>query len=124
MAAGFTISGQTMNDRAHVHTLTPRQLEVLELVAQGLTNIEIGRQLSIDERTARSHVVQIFSKIGVSNRTEAARWVWERHQLKPSSDIICAMERLANAVRERDIFGFLTNEVQIVDQWVSKWSAK
>ncbi len=52
--------------------LTGRELEVLKLAAHGLTNQAIGSQLGISERTVHSHLVNIFSKLGVSTRTEAA----------------------------------------------------
>lgn len=52
--------------------LTGRELEVLKLVAQGLSNQEIADKLAIGERTARTHVVNILSKLHLANRTQAA----------------------------------------------------
>jgi NarL family two-component system response regulator LiaR len=52
--------------------LTPREREVLALLAEGKTNREIAGQLFISESTARLHVSNILSKLGASNRTEAA----------------------------------------------------
>jgi NarL family two-component system response regulator LiaR len=52
--------------------LTEREVEVLKLVAQGLANNEIARALSISERTARTHVSNILSKLHLANRTQAA----------------------------------------------------
>jgi NarL family two-component system response regulator LiaR len=52
--------------------LTERELEVLKLVAQGLSNQEIADKLAIGERTARTHVVNILSKLHLANRTQAA----------------------------------------------------
>lgn len=52
--------------------LTERELAVLKLVAQGLSNEEIGAKLSISERTARTHVVNILGKLHLANRTQAA----------------------------------------------------
>ncbi|MFD2473556.1 response regulator transcription factor [Amycolatopsis silviterrae] len=54
--------------------LSPREREVLRLVAQGMTNQAIAAELSISERTARTHVSNILLKIGVSTRTQAALW--------------------------------------------------
>jgi DNA-binding NarL/FixJ family response regulator len=52
--------------------LTGRELEVLELVTQGLTNREIGERLYMSEKTASVHVSRILSKLGAANRAEAA----------------------------------------------------
>jgi two-component system, NarL family, response regulator len=52
--------------------LTPREHQVLQLVAKGLTNKEIGRALGISDNTARNHVNSIIEKLEVSDRTEAA----------------------------------------------------
>jgi len=51
--------------------LTAREQDVMELVAQGLDNKSIGRQLGISARTARNHVSTIFSKLGVNSRPQA-----------------------------------------------------
>jgi len=52
--------------------LTAREVEVLRLVAQGLSNEEIGGRLFITERTVRTHVSNILSKLHLANRTQAA----------------------------------------------------
>jgi DNA-binding NarL/FixJ family response regulator len=52
--------------------LTPRQLEVLDLLCQGLTNKGIGRKLDLSENTVRWHVQGILAYLHVSNRSEAA----------------------------------------------------
>jgi DNA-binding NarL/FixJ family response regulator len=54
--------------------LTKRQFAVARLVAQGLTNKEIARDLWISERTAEGHVEQIRNKLGVSTRSQVASW--------------------------------------------------
>lgn len=51
--------------------LTPREEEVMRLVAEGLTNRQIGRRLAISEKTASVHVSNILTKLGVSGRAEA-----------------------------------------------------
>ncbi|MCV2489316.1 helix-turn-helix transcriptional regulator [Geodermatophilus sp. YIM 151500] len=54
-------------------TLTAREQEVLALLAEGMTNAELAGTLFISERTANRHVSNIFTKLGVHNRTQAAR---------------------------------------------------
>ena len=54
--------------------LTPRENQVLELVAQGLTNKEIARKLVISENTVRSHLRFILDKLHMNNRVQAALW--------------------------------------------------
>ena len=54
-----------------VDELTPREAQVLELIAQGLDNATIGARLGISERTARNHVSAVFSKLGVKTRAKA-----------------------------------------------------
>ena len=52
--------------------LTPRERDVVELVAEGLTNKEIGRRLAISPATVKAHVERIIGKLGVADRTQAA----------------------------------------------------
>ena len=52
-------------------SLTPRELEVLKLVASGSSNREIGRTLLLSEATVKSHLVHIYDKLGVRSRTSA-----------------------------------------------------
>ncbi len=54
--------------------LSQREVEVLRLLSEGKSNREIGEELVITEGTVRRHVSNIFDKIGVANRTEAARY--------------------------------------------------
>ena len=56
----------------HEVALTPREREVLDMVAEGKTNREIGDALFISESTAGVHVSNILGKLGASNRVEAA----------------------------------------------------
>jgi len=59
-------------DRMTSPALTPREVAVLELVAKGKSNKEIGVVLSLAEGTVKTHLKRIYDKLGVSDRTEAA----------------------------------------------------
>lgn len=54
-------------------SLTPTELQVVELAAQGLTNPEIGQRMFISRGTVKTHLSQIYAKLGVRNRSELAR---------------------------------------------------
>jgi len=54
-----------------VEPLTERELDVLRLVAKGMTNREVGRELGISHRTVQGHLASIYGKLNVSSRTEA-----------------------------------------------------
>jgi non-specific serine/threonine protein kinase len=57
--------------------LTPRELEITEFVAQGLTNRQIAEHLFISPGTVRIHVERILSKLGRTSRVQIATWVVE-----------------------------------------------
>lgn len=59
--------------------LTPREIEILALLAEGLTNREIGEKLYISEKTVRNYVTRILNKLDLNNRTEAALH-WHRNR--------------------------------------------
>ena len=58
--------------------LTPRELDVLRLLARGLPNKLIARDLGISEKTVKAHLTSAFQQIGVTDRTQAALWARER----------------------------------------------
>jgi DNA-binding NarL/FixJ family response regulator len=64
-------------------TLTPREVEVLGAVAQGLTNADIGRRLFIGEATVKTHLLRAFAKLGVDDRTAAVTVAMQRGILPP-----------------------------------------
>jgi LuxR family maltose regulon positive regulatory protein len=68
VASMFDISAQD----SLPEPLTPREQEVLELVAAGLTNREIAEKLVVSPETVKKHTGTIYGKLGASNRTEAA----------------------------------------------------
>jgi DNA-binding NarL/FixJ family response regulator len=59
------------------HTLTPRELQVLALLATGLPNRTIAERLFISEKTVARHVSNIFGKLGVSTRAAATAHAYE-----------------------------------------------
>jgi predicted ATPase/class 3 adenylate cyclase/DNA-binding CsgD family transcriptional regulator len=59
--------------------LSAREVEVLRLVTQGLTNEQVAEQLVISARTVNTHLTSIYSKIGVSSRSAATRYAMEHH---------------------------------------------
>jgi DNA-binding NarL/FixJ family response regulator len=61
-------------DQQAAPELTPREREVLALLADGLPNKLIARRLDISEKTVKAHLTNIFHRIGVSDRTQAALW--------------------------------------------------
>ncbi|MFO8035213.1 MAG: response regulator transcription factor [Anaerolineales bacterium] len=73
----------TGKPRTPVEELTERELEVLELVAQGYTNKAIGVQLGISDRTVQGHLSHIFDKLQASSRTEAVMRAVSRGWLSP-----------------------------------------
>ena len=54
--------------------LTPRELDVLKLVAQGLSNPDIARRLMLSEHTVKRHLANILRKLSLSSRAAAAAW--------------------------------------------------
>jgi DNA-binding CsgD family transcriptional regulator len=72
------------------HPFSKRELQVLELAAQGLTNKEIAYRLVISERTVQFHMNSLFNKTGTSSRTEVvalalrSRWIDWVHPKKPA----------------------------------------
>lgn len=59
-------------DNVKIESLTRREMDVLKLLAVGMYNKEVAEKLSISERTVKNHVSNIFKKIGVTDRTQAA----------------------------------------------------
>jgi DNA-binding CsgD family transcriptional regulator/Tfp pilus assembly protein PilF len=67
-------------------TLSERQMQVAGLVSDGLTNREIAEQLFISERTVHSHLSHIFTKLGLSSRTQVALWA-DRQGVRSSASV-------------------------------------
>ena len=59
--------------------LAPRKVEILELVAEGLSNAQIGKRLYISESTVKQHLRSVYKELGVKNRNQAARLLRSNH---------------------------------------------
>jgi len=86
-AAGETALAPAVSSRLHAardadHRLTAREAEVLNLVAAGRSNRDIGRTLFLSEATVKSHLVHIFAKLGVGSRTAAVARARELGQIR------------------------------------------
>jgi len=78
-AQRWLASRRTNEKSAESSLLSSREIEVLELAARGLTNPEIASKLSLSENTVRFHMKNIFEKLQVTNRTEAAAWYFRNY---------------------------------------------
>ncbi|GAB7192018.1 response regulator transcription factor [Kineococcus sp. NUM-3379] len=63
--------------RAPAEPLTPRELDVVRLVARGLTNNEVAGELFVSLGTVKAHLGSVQTKLGARNRVEVAAWAWE-----------------------------------------------
>ncbi len=76
------------------HPLSPRELQVIELVAVGLTNEQISEQLDISKRTVDNHISNIFTKTGTNNRVALVRWALKWGKVCLDSVNCCTLPNL------------------------------
>jgi NarL family two-component system response regulator LiaR len=67
-------------------SLPRRELEVLRHLAEGLSNRQIAREMGIGEKTVKAHCARMFTRLGVSNRTQAALWARKNLPAEPLKD--------------------------------------
>ena len=65
-------SGTVVQRAPGITALTPRELEVLEMISSGLTNAEAAKRLDLSIHGIKFHLTEIYRRLGVTNRTEAA----------------------------------------------------
>jgi DNA-binding NarL/FixJ family response regulator len=83
-AVARLLADSVRRPRRPAETLTPKEREVLGLVAEGASNREIARALVVSERTTSTHVSAILTKLGLVSRTQAALWA-VREGMAPGS---------------------------------------
>lgn len=66
--------------------LSEREVEVVQAVARGRTNVEIAGELFISLSTVKSHLASVQNKLGVRNRVEIAAWAWQSQLVPPATD--------------------------------------
>jgi DNA-binding NarL/FixJ family response regulator len=78
-AARSWLSG-TKSSKAE-NKLSAREMEVLSLVSEGMTNAEVAKRLNVSKNTVKFHLQNTYQHLGVSNRTEASRWFLQNREL-------------------------------------------
>jgi DNA-binding NarL/FixJ family response regulator len=81
----YSAIGRTEETNGGSNTLglTPKELDVLNRLARGLSNKEISKELWLSEQTIKFHLTNIYRKLGVANRTEATRHAYQRGLVRP-----------------------------------------
>lgn len=68
------------------HALTEREKQILKLIAQGMTNKSISRQLVIAEATVENHIHSIYEKLNISNRSQATAYAFQNGLVLSEND--------------------------------------
>ncbi|HWM04449.1 MAG TPA: helix-turn-helix transcriptional regulator [Actinophytocola sp.] len=70
-------AGEALPPRLRAHGITPREAEVLGLVAEGLTNAQVAERLFLSPRTVDTHVANLLAKTGLPSRIRLRAWAHE-----------------------------------------------
>jgi NarL family two-component system response regulator LiaR len=81
------IRGEDSGDQPLFTELTDRELDVLKLIANGLTNSQIAEKLVISENTVKGHVSNILSKLHLADRTQVAVYAWQQGIVQRSNTV-------------------------------------
>jgi DNA-binding NarL/FixJ family response regulator len=79
----FAASAPTPHGDERIDALTPREREVLMLMARGLSNADVGRELVLEPSTVKKHVANVLSKLDLSSRAQAVVFAYEHGLARP-----------------------------------------
>lgn len=83
--AGLLVRGHRTTEQESPGPVSPRELEILQLVADGRSNAQIGRVLHISEATVKTHLVRLYTKLGASDRASAVSLAYRQGLLSTES---------------------------------------